>query len=969
MFDEANTVEAMVLDRMTKLGWTYVHGPTLQRSTSDVLLESVLAGALVRLNPEIAAQPERADEVIYKLRAIVNGVAGSGLVGSNEEFMSWVRGERSMPFGPNGEHVPIKLIDFDPLEVESNVFIVANQVTFKGGPEKRFDTVGFVNGIPLVLGEAKSPVRKAVTWVDGAAQVHDDYEVNAPGFFVPNTFSFATEGKEYRFGSIRLPVHLWAPWRLKEDAGAGLQEVDRAVSSMLRPEVVLDITQNFSVFATDRSHRKIKIICRFQQYEAANKIVRRVVDGQVRKGLIWHFQGSGKSLLMVFTANKLRLHPELGNPTVVIVVDRIDLDTQITATFNAADVANMVTADSRQQLHDLLGRDARKVIITTVHKFAEADGELNDRDNIVVLVDEAHRTQEGDLGRQMRHALPNAFLFGLTGTPINTRDRNTFFAFGAQEDPGGYLDRYSFEESIRDDATLPLRFETRSVDLRIDRAALDREFDELTRHLSDEDREEISRRAGRFALLVKAPARVSAVVADIRQHFLEKVAPEGFGAMIVTVDQEACVLYKDALDALADEQLPVEASDVVMNIGQGAPQEWRNRFGRSKDDEAALLDRFRDPADPLKILIVTAKLLTGFDAPNLQCMYLDRSLRDHTLLQAICRTNRVAPGKSHGLIVDYLGLFDDVAQALAFDEESIDKVISNIDELKDELGPAMAKCLAWFDGVDRTDFTWEGLLAAQECLPDTDSRDAFAEQFSTLSLLWEALSPDPVLIPLEDDYRWLANVYQSLKPPSGNGKLLWHALGAKTVDLIHKHVSVQTVRDDLDTLVMDAEVLEELLEDPERNTIEVEIKIAARLRRHGNDPRFVALSERLENLRLKHEQGLLASLDFLKQLIELAKDVVEAERDEPEVVQEDQGKAALTELFEEVKNAETPIIVERVVADIDSIVRQVRFPGWQRTDAGEREVKKALRRSLLKYKLHTEQDLFDRAYEYIEKYY
>jgi len=458
-------------------------------------------------------------------------------------------------------------------------------------------------------------------------------------------------------------------------------------------------------------------------------------------------------------------------------------------------------------------------------------------------------------------------------------------------------------------------------------------------------------------------------VADIRQHFLEKVAPEGFGAMIVTVDQEACVLYKDALDALADERLPVEASDVIMNIGQGAPQEWRNRFGRSKDDEAALLDRFRDPADPLKILIVTAKLLTGFDAPSLQCMYLDRSLRDHTLLQAICRTNRVAPGKSHGLIVDYLGLFDDVAQALAFDEESIAKVISNIDELKDELGPAMAKCLSWFDGVDRTDFTWEGLLAAQQSLPDTDSRDAFAEQFSTLYSLWEALSPDPVLIPLEDDYRWLANVYQSLKPPSGNGKLLWHALGAKTVDLIHKHVSVQTVRDDLDTLVMDAEVLQELLEDPERNTIEVEIKIAARLRRHGNDPRFVALSERLENLRLKHEQGLLASLDFLTQLIELAKDVVEAERDEPELVQEDQGKAALTELFEEVKNAETPIIVERVVADIDSIVRQVRFPGWQRTDAGEREVKKALRRSLLKYKLHTEQDLFDRAYEYIEKYY
>lgn len=966
-FNEANTVEALVLDRMTKLGWTYTHGPSLQRSTSDVLLESVLAGALIRLNPDIAVQPDRADEVIYKLRAIVTGV-GSGLVGANEELMLWVRGEQSMPFGPDGQHVTVKLVDFD--DIELNKFIVANQVIIKLGVEKRFDIVGYINGLPMVIGEAKSPVRKAVTWLDGAVQLHDDYEVNVPQFFVPNVFSFATEGKEYRYGSIRLPVHLWAPWRLADEATVGLQEVDRAVRSQLRPEIVLDIARNFTTFATDRSHRKIKIICRFQQYEGVNKIVARVIDGRIKKGLIWHFQGSGKSLLMVFAANKLRQHEALGNPTVLIVVDRIDLDTQITVTFNAADVANMVAADSRALLQDLLAKDARKVIITTVHKFAEADGVLNPRENIVVLVDEAHRTQEGDFGRQMRNALPNAFLFGLTGTPINSRDRNTFFAFGAPEDPGGYLSRYSFEESIRDEATLPLRFEARSVDLRIDRAAIDEEFEELTRHLSDEDRNEVSKRAGRFSLLVKAPNRVAAVVADIRQHFIDKVAPEEFGAMIVTVDQEACVLYKDALDALADDDMPVETSDVVMNIGQSAPAEWRKRFGRSKDEEAALLDRFRDPADPPKILIVTAKLLTGFDASNLQCMYLDRSLRDHTLLQAICRTNRPAPNKSHGLIVDYLGVFDDVAQALAFDEASIDKVITNIDELKDSLGPAMTKCLGWFPGVDRSIEGWEGLIAAQECLPDTESRDSFAADFSVLGLLWEALSPDAVLVPLETDYRWLAQVYDSLKPPSGNGRLLWHALGAKTIDLIHKHVTVQAVRDDLETLVMDAAVLEELLEDPDRNIVEVEIKITGRLRRHGNDPKFVALSERLENLRLKHEQGLLASLDFLKQLIDLAKDVVEAEKETPPPeVQEDEAKAALTELFEEARNGDTPVIVERVVADIDEIVRQVRFPGWQQTEAGEREVKKALRRSLLKYKLHTDQDLFDRAYAYIVQYY
>jgi type I restriction enzyme R subunit len=962
MFNEANAVEEFLLSRMTGLGWSYVHGPKLARTSNDAILEASVRATLLRLNPAIATEPDRADEVIYKLRGVILGVAGDGLVRANEEFMAWVRGDRTMPFGPNGEHTTVRLIDFD--DPSKNEFVVANQVVCTLGPEKRFDLVGFVNGLPLVLGEAKSPTRPSVSWVDGAAQVHDDYEQNVPGFFVPNVFSFASEGKAFRYGAVRMPIQMWAPWRAGGDDLAGLGEVDRAAVSMLRPDVVLDIAQNFTTFATDRQRRKIKVICRYQQYEAVNQIVERVVEGRIRKGLIWHFQGSGKSLLMVFAANKLRLHPELGNPTVIIVVDRIDLDTQITATFNAADVPNTVPARTRGELQELLARDSRKVIITTIHKFGEADGVLNPRENIVVLVDEAHRTQEGDLGRKMRDALPNAFLFGLTGTPINTRDRNTFYAFGAAEDGGGYMSRYSFEESIRDEATLPLRFETRSVDLRINRAALDEEFAKLTSDLSEDDKAEVSKRAGRFALLVKSPARVGAVVEDIAKHYTDKVAPQGFGAQIVTIDQEACVLYKAALD----EILAPEVSEVVISVGQGAPQEWKDKYGRSKDEEEKLLDRFRDPADPLKILIVTAKLLTGFDAPNLQCMYLDKPLRDHTLLQAICRTNRPAPSKTHGLIVDYLGIFDDVAQALAFDDETITKVVANIAELLDELGPAMDKCLAWFPGVDRSVAGWEGLLAAQQCLPDNEKRDAFALDFTQLAIIWEALSPDPALTPHEKDYRWLVQVYESLKPPSGNGKLLWHALGAKTIDLIHQHVTVQAVRDDLETLVMDADVMNELLKDPDKKIVEIEIKITGRLRR-GKGPKFIELSQRLEALRVKHEQGLLASIDFLKNLLELAKDVVAAEKEQPPTLVEDQGKAALTELFGEIKNSQTPVIVERVVADIDEIVRQVRFPGWQQTAAGERAVQRALRKSLLKYKLHSDQELFDRAYRYIVQYY
>ena len=852
--------------------------------------------------------------------------------------------------------------------LDQNQFVVTQQYTFRvGKTEKRVDLVLLINGMPLVLIEAKTPVRSSQSWLDGALQVHDDYELNVPELFVPNVFSIATEGKEYRYGSIRMPVELWGPWRLEDnDALPSMERVEKAVTSMLWPQVVLDLLDNFTSYATHKGKQRLKIIARYQQYEGANKLVERVVAGHPKKGLIWHFQGSGKSLLMLFAARKLRLHPALKNPTVMVVVDRVDLDSQIAGTFYAADAPNLVKAQSRKDLQDLLGKDVRKIIITTIHKFGESDDVLNERDNIIVLVDEAHRTQEGDLGRKMRDALPNAFLFGLTGTPINRADKNTFYAFGAEEDANGYLSRYGFEDSIRDGATKELHFEPRLVDLHIDRAQIEEEFQSLTADLTDEERDQLGKHAAKMAVLLKSPDRVQAVCVDIAQHFQEKVAPNGFGAQVVTFDRESCLLYKQAID----QHLAPEVSDIVMSVNSG--EDDYAPYRRERDAEETLLDRFRDPNDPLKIIIVTSKLLTGFDAPILQTMYLDRPLRDHTLLQAICRTNRpYGQEKTHGLIVDYLGIFDDVAQAIQFDEEGITRVVSNIIELKNKLPVAIQKCLQYFPGVDRTLTGYEGLMAAQECLPNNDVRDRFAADCSYLARLWEAISPDPVLNQHETDYRWLVQVYESVKPVSNTGRLLWHRLGAKTIELIHENVHVEAVHDDLEILVVDADLLEAVLgtPDPKKKCREIEIKVFRRLRKHLHDPRFKDLAERLEDLKSRHEQGLLTSVDFLKRLLDLARDVVATEHAGPPIEQEDRGKAALTELFEEVRNSDTPVMVERIVGDIDEIVRQVRFAGWQDTHAGEREVRKALRKTLFKYQLHQDVDLFDRAYGYIREYY
>ena len=984
MFNEENTVEQMVLDTLCGgvtsnmvaeelasyggeiKGWRFVAAEELPRQHSDVLVESMVRDALIRLNPEIKAQPDRADEVLYRLRTIPLSVQSEGLVRANELFAEWLRGEKSMPFGERGEHTPVRLIDFENLS--NNDYVVTNQWVYpvkEGG--RRFDIIMLVNGIPLVVGEAKTPVRPAVTWVDGASDIHNGYEQSVPQMFVPNVLSFATEGKCYRYGSVRMPIDIWGPWHEGENKAEGtLADVQRSIRSMLRPHVVLDILQNFTLFATDKKHRRIKIICRYQQYEGANLMVARVVKGYPKKGLIWHFQGSGKSLLMVFAAQKLRMHRKLGNPTVMIVVDRIDLDTQITATFNAADIPNMIGAATRQELQSLLAADTRKIIITTIHKFGEADGRLNERSNIIVMVDEAHRTQEGDLGRKMRDALPNAFLFGLTGTPINKRDRNTFWAFGADEDEQGYMSRYSFQDSIRDKATLPLHFEAVDVKLHINKDAIDEAYSQMTDELSELDRDDLAKRAAKMAVLIKAPARVNAICQHIVKHFQEKVEPNGFKAQVVTFDRECCVLYKKAMDELVGP----EASAIVMHTQGGKSDEYAE-WKLAKDEEEKLLDRFRDPNDPLKFLIVTSKLLTGFDAPILQVMYLDKPMKDHNLLQAICRTNRVYPGKTHGLIVDYLGIFDDVATALDFDEKAVQKVITNLDDLKKELPGVVAGCLAFFPGVDRTVGGYEGLIAAQDCLPDNETRDKFAAEYSVLSRLWEALSPDPCLGLYEKDYKWLTQVYESVKPPSGNGKLLWHALGAKTIELVHENVHLETVRDDLDTLVMDAEVLEGLLDakDPDKKSREIEIKLIARLRKHKDNPKFVALGERLEKLKERHEQGLLHSLDFLKELLTLAREVVQAEKQVDPVDEQAKAKAALTELFAEVKNGKTPMVIERIVTDIDEIVRLVRFPGWQNTKAGEREVQKALRKVIyVKYQVK-DQDLFDKAFGYIRQYY
>jgi type I restriction enzyme R subunit len=988
-FTELNSVEHYIIHQLSGINlnqpghvaevnegygtyWKYQSASTLNRGVNEILVEPELHEALIRLNPEIAIKSERADEVIYKLRAILISVSHSGLVRANEEFAKWLTGEKTMPFGEDSRHVPVRLIDFEDLK--NNTFIITNQYRVHSRETKIPDIVLLINGIPVVVGEAKTPIRPSISWLDGAHEIHNIYENAVPQLFVPNILSFASEGKELFCGAVRTPLDFWSPWRIESEedrwiSQMGLGEVGKELTHLFNPRLLLDILQHFAVYSSNKKKRRIKIICRYQQYEGANLIVERVREGRIKKGLIWHFQGSGKSLLMVFAAQKLRRMVELKSPTVLILVDRTDLDTQISSTFNASDVPNVVTTDSIKELHNLLEKDTRKIIITTIHKFRDAYPDMNTRDNIIVMVDEAHRTQEGDLGRMMRAALPNAFLFGLTGTPVNKADKNTFWAFGAEEDSGGYMSRYTFQESLRDKATLPLHFEPRLVDMHVDKETIDKLFKDLKdeMQLNDEEADALSRRAAKMSAFLKSPERVSTIVEDIIKHFQDKVEPHGLKGLIVTPDRFACVRYKEKLDKLIDE----DASVVVMSTSANDDLEFKQKWGMDKDTQDKVIEKYNDPNSPLKFIIVTAKLLTGFDSSILQTMYLDKSLKDHTLLQAICRTNRLHADKYFGCIVDYFGIFDDVAEALQFDDESVKKVITNLKELREQLPQHMQNCLNHFPGVDRNLAGFEGLEAAQNCINTDEKRDAFAKDYSVLTKLWESLSPDRILDQYQKDYRWLTEVYQSVKPPIDNvGKLLWHTLGAKTTQLIHENIHVEGIHDDLEEYVLDAEVIDDIFNNPSsKNAKKLEKILLIRFKKFAGHPKFKKLSERLEELRDRAEKGLISSIEFVKELCKLAKETIQAEKEILTILEQKSTKTALTELFLEMKTEKTPAVVERIVNDIDEIVKLVRFPGWQETNAGEREVQKALRKALLKYKLHKDQALFERAYAYIKEYY
>jgi type I restriction enzyme, R subunit len=1006
-FSEKSTVQRAIVETLVHLGWTHVQGKDLPRSTDEAFVEPDVSAALTQLNPVIAAQPSRLDEVMPKLRAVVLSAVNDGVVVANERMTTWLRGYQTMKYIGTDDYLPVRLLDFR--RPSANRLVVSDEVTFgPPGHTRRFDVVLWINGLPLVVGETKTPIDKAKSWLNGAYDIHDVYEVAAPTFFVTNVLSFATEGREFHYGAVGQPAEQWLMWGATTDPWdlGGGERVMRSVELLLAPAQVLSILQNFVLFDRPKiGNRAVlqKLIPRYPQVEGVEAIHKRVMDPTRQQGLIWHYQGTGKTLLMAFAALRLLNDAAVGGPTVLIVLDRIDLVEQTVRQFQTAGLPRLRVAGTRQALRDMLAEDQRGIIVTTIFRF-EGAGFLNDRHNIIVLVDEAHRTQEGQLGQDLRMAIPNAQFFGLTGTPISDTGRNTFKLFGDPNDAGWVLNRYSIERSIADGSSVPIHVETRLVDFHIDKAALDEAFAAMADEegLTDDERELLADRAAHARTIAHNPERVRAVCADIVEHYFAKVAPLGLKAQVVAYDRELCVAYYDEITRKLETHQPKLAEAAVVmttSTTKDEPAAWQERFGLTREQEAAVKARFRDPADPLRFLIVTAKLLTGFDAEDEGVMYLDKPLRFHTLFQAICRTNRrwtnplTGQEKLYGLIVDYVGLGNQIALALRdADPDRGGRRPVDVGGLAEEFIAAIGSALEHFAGIDRTDTSFAALMAAQERIPAGDSRNEFAADFLRVQGLWEFLDPYPVTLAHRADYRWLAQVYESVQPAGTSDALLWQRLGAKTLELVHGHITeVRVTGSGLDEVIVDADTIEAIrqlaLPDPgarpdsaEPMTVgealhTIEARIRARLAATHDHPVYIALSDRLERLRHRQLTQAAASIDFLRELLELAQQVTAVERADDEgrldevSILPNPNVGALTQIFREYAPPDVPVIIENVVNDIDTIVRQVRFTGWSQTQNGDRTVRREVRLTLKKYGLPTTGELFDRAYAYIRENY
>lgn len=984
------------------LGWTYRDEAAMaafDRPLEDPLVEPLLVKAILAINADVKSEAQAK----LAINALRKTMAHPDRLTANRETLDRLRDGVSVEIVPGEPAKTVRFIEFEPTKQHLNDFTATNQYRVQGVKQCRDDTVLLVNGIPLVIAEYKSYLASRKNWTEAVQQLHR-YQRQAPLMLTPNVFCVAADEDEFRYGTvlfhdatnsdIERHVDTWGPWlSLYPDRKGWWNEpeadnpddrLEVPVKGLLRlkPCHVLDFLQHFVVFETKQG-KIVKKVARYQQFEAVNDIIDRTTSligkhasAQDRTGLIWHTQGSGKSLTMIFAAYKLRRQSVLKNPTVLIIVDRRDLKTQISDDFDACDYPNVEKALGVEDLKKKLKAGWRGTLVTTIQSFQKMGdlAPLQD-DNIISLVDECHRSQKGEKAESyamtMRVKLPNAFRYGLTGTPIDRTMINTHRDFGPTKDgeQERYLSYYGIKRAIKDNATLEVHYIRDKVPLIVDEKALNIGFEQMCEEMELEDEEAkdlIQRQRAQWKELARHPDRVEIVLTKMLEHFLEHPDPSGFKAQLVAVDRLACVRFKDALDTkLKARGLPPEWTDVIISEGQNDDADLaRFHYGKQKQDD--LIDYFKltprqwedwnrerhgeDRAKwrpPLKILIVCDRLLTGFDAPVEQVMYLDKPLRDHNLLQAIARTNRPLPtmNKRTGLVVDYFGVFANLEKALNFDENIREEALIDWNALKATVPGEVERCMESFKGIAIQD-TRECLLAALRRLKDPDAAKIFEHNFRSLERLWEAVSPDPCLYEHRFVYTWLCSIYIAHRRRLRSGKGTLGELSAKTQKLIEENTTFMDIARSLPVFKIDKDYVTKLdeLPTPADKAAALEAMLTAELSEDEAGFTYRQLGERLQQIKAKKDASDKAAEERLRALMEVA--------DEKAATDQEPARLNLTrpgeyELFSVLRahaaTKEENYIAEcaqQMVAHLND--NKLLAPGWSNSKGGRMRVEQSL---------------------------
>ncbi len=913
---EYRDVEKPAIDYLVELGYTFVD-PSAHASLRDgdnhVLFRPHLIEAIQRINDV----PEDTARSVYM--QLLNEQ-------DNEAWTKKLRGNLSTSIAGEATDRTIRLIDFT--NPANNTFAVTHQLSVRGGKTRRTDVVVYVNGIPLVVIEAK----KQFAAKDKSGEAFDQirqYERDIPRLFYANVFNIITNRTHTLYGATNSPAAHWSFWKdpWPRPSSDFTEPFFAALWSLLEPGRLLDLLAHFVVF--ERTEEAvIKKICRYQQYRAVNKIVDRVVAGPSkntpRKGLIWHTQGSGKSLTMVFTALKLKTHlthapgaaPELENLNFLVLTDRIDLDDQISKTFVHCGLRNPQRADSVNDLRATLRTGSRGLtVLSTVFKFQGSKTPMPESKNWVLLVDECHRTQEKDLGAYLRATMPDARFFGFTGTPIKRTDKDTYENFGA---PGeGYLDKYSIEDAVADGATVPIWFTGRLTQWQLEGRELDVLFDQWFADEPEEVVEAIKRRGASVADLAKHPERVRLIAYDIWTHFQQHALPDGLKAQIVAIDREAIVLYKQALDAVIAKGLVKQGKDP--DEAQAEASRWskcvysshqedqkpsedarKDKLRRGlvehyldKEGERAVKKAFTKAGEQPHFLIVCNKLLTGFDAPIEGIMYLDNPLKEHNLLQAIARTNRVygVNRKGNGLIVDYIGVSDHLAEALStYRNADVENAMRDLDEPRKALEAAHREVMTFLKGIKRSGHKKqerEEYDALMQALGTEDAWFSYSRKAKAFIAAYAWLSPDPEILQYQDDLRWVVGslAYGRLHFEKKEGNPLTD-YSAKIRDMLEEHLHVTGLAvtckirnltdpafwEDFDYEGKSAQELREAA--IRKNT---ELTKIAREKVAENPLRYARFSERVREVIEKFQKGQIDIADLLKEQERLTKDFMAEE--------------------------------------------------------------------------------------------